>query len=308
MDRHIDFSTIESIFHLRNSSKNVYFSKSNMEVNNSYWIKDWIKDLQKEGRITFSHKEVKDRFTALTEPAMRNALNRLATKGEIVSVWKGFYVIVALKYAIRKMVPPVLYIDDLMKFLNRPYYVGLLNAASFYGSAHQQPQDFFVLSKPPALRDTTKKGIRINFISRKEIPTDLLQSFKTETGYVLVSSPELTAADLITYQREVGGLNRVSTILNELAETLHIDILNEKFFENVPVSTIQRLGYLFEEVLQQTKLANKLLKKAKEYGYTFQKISLKSGNQTEGCAIDSKWKITINEEIVIDEFNAHFTV
>lgn len=272
-----------------------------MKENNSYWIKDWIKDLQKLGRITFSHKEVKDRFPTLTEPARRNALNRLATKGEIVSVWKGFYVIVALKYAIRKMVPPVLYIDDLMKYLNRTYYVGLLNAAAFYGSAHQQPQDFFVLSKPPALRDTTKKGIRINFISRKEIPTSLLQSFKTETGYVLVSSPELTAADLITYQREVGGLNRVSTILNELAESLHMNILNEIFFANVPVSTIQRLGFLLEKVLEQTKLANKLLEKAKENGYTFQKISLKSGNKTEGCAIDSKWKIIINEEIEIDQ-------
>ena len=74
-----------------------------------------------------------------------------------------------------------------------------------HGAAHQQPQDFFVLSTPPALRDTTKKGIRINFVSRKEIQTSLLQSFKTETGYVQVSSPELTAADLITYQKEFGG-------------------------------------------------------------------------------------------------------
>lgn len=286
---------------MQKSLKKVYFSKSNMNENNTYWIKDWIKDLQKKGRITFSRKEVRDRFPALTEPAMRNALNRLATKGEIVSVWKGFYVIVPLKYAIRKMVPPVLYIDDLMKYLNRPYYVGLLNAAAFYGAAHQQPQDFFVLSKPPALRDTTKKGIRINFVSRKEIPTSLLQSFKTETGYIQVSSPELTAADLITYQKEVGGLNRVSTILNELAESLHMNILNKSFFENVPVSTIQRLGFLLEQVLEQTKLANKLLERVKENGCTFQKIPLKSDNQTEGCTIDLKWKIIINEEIEIDE-------
>lgn len=272
-----------------------------MKAKNSYWIKDWIKDLQKQGRITFSRKEVVNRFPALTEPAMRNALSRLVTKGEIVSVWKGFYVIVPLKYASRKIVPPVLYIDDLMKYLDRLYYVGLLNAAAFYGAAHQQPQDFFVLSTPPALRDTTKKGIRINFVSRKEIPSSLLQSFKTETGYVQVSSPELTAADLITYQTEVGGLNRTSTILSELAESLHMDSLNEIFFENVSASTVQRLGFLLEKVLEKTELANNLHAKAKENGCTFQKIPLKNGNQTEGCEVDSKWKIIINEEIEIDE-------
>jgi predicted transcriptional regulator of viral defense system len=272
-----------------------------MKAKNSYWIKDWIKDLQKQGRITFSRNEVEDSFPALTEPATRNALNRLVTKGEVVSVWKGFYVIVPLKYASRKIVPPVLYIDDLMKYLDRLYYVGLLNAAAFYGAAHQQPQDFFVLSTPPALRDTTKKGVRINFVSRKDIPPSLLQSFKTETGYVQVSSPELTAADLITYQTEVGGLNRTSTVLNDLAESLHIDSLNGIFFENVSVSTVQRLGFLLEKVLEQTKPANNLLAKAKENGCIFQKIPLKYGNQTEGCEVDSKWKIIINEEIEIDE-------
>ena len=272
-----------------------------MKENNSYWIKDWIQDLQKQGRITFSRKEVEGRFTALSEPALRNALNRLVIKSEIVSVWKGFYVIVPLKYAFRKIVPSVLYIDDLMKYLNRTYYVGLLSAATFYGAAHQQPQDFFVLSTPPALRDTTKKGIRINFVSRKEIPTSLLQSFKTETGYVQVSSPELLAADLITYQKTVGGLNRASTILNELAESLHIDLLDETFFENVPLSSVQRLGFLLEQVLEQSELANNLFAKAKEYRGAFQKIPLKNGNHTKGCEIDTKWKIVINEEIEIDK-------
>jgi predicted transcriptional regulator of viral defense system len=272
-----------------------------MKTDNPYWIRDWIEDLQKQGRLTFSLKEVEDRFAGLNKPALRNSLNRLVIKGEIVSVWKGFYVIIPLKYASRKIVPPVLYIDDLMKHLNRPYYVGLLNAASFYGSAHQQPQDFFVLSTPPALRDTTKKGIRINFVTRKEITTGLLKSFKTETGNVQVSSPELTAADLITYQNEIGGLNRTSTILNELAESFDIDSLNETFFENVPVSTIQRLGFLLEQVFEQTEFSNKLLAKAKELGYSFQKIPLKNGNHIDGAVVDSRWKIIINEEIEIDE-------
>jgi predicted transcriptional regulator of viral defense system len=274
----------------------------NMGGNSSYKIKDWIDDLQKRGRMSFSRQEVVTNFPLLSEQAIRNALNRLATKNSIVSVWKGFYVIVSLKYALRKILPPELYIDDLMKFLNRPYYVGLLNAAAFYGAAHQQPQQFSVLSILPALRDTTKKDIRINFVAtRKDIPRRWLKPFKTETGLVQVSSPELTATDLITYQKEVGGLNRTSTVLSELAESLNFTKLDNDFFEYVPKSTIQRLGYLLEHPLEQNILANTLYEKAQKFNCKFQQIPLKYCNKTEHCKVDTKWKIIINEQIDIDE-------
>ncbi|NGM73129.1 hypothetical protein G5B32_07720 [Sphingobacterium sp. SGL-16] len=61
-----------------------------------------------------------------------------------------------------------------MKFLERPYYAGLLNAASFHGAAHQQPQEFFVFTNFPTLRPTSKKGIKINYISKsKSLPHSL---------------------------------------------------------------------------------------------------------------------------------------
>ncbi|KAA6302548.1 MAG: hypothetical protein EZS26_001380 [Candidatus Ordinivivax streblomastigis] len=273
-----------------------------MSEDSLYTIKDWIDDLQKRGRLTFSRQEIVTQFPLLSEKAIHNALIRLTTKNSIVSVWKGFYVIVSLKYALRQIVPPELYIDDLMKFLNRPYYVGLLNAAAFYGAAHQQPQQTSVISVYPPLRDTTKKNTRINFsVTRKAIPESLLQSFKTGTGIVLVSSPELTAADLIMYQKEIGGLNRACTVLNELAESLNFEKTGKVFFDYVPTSTIQRLGYLLEQPLEQPKLASVLYAKAQKFGCKFQKIPLKYSKETEHCATDTKWKIIINEQIEIDE-------
>jgi predicted transcriptional regulator of viral defense system len=273
-----------------------------MDKNSSYRLKDWIEDLQKRGRITFSRQEVATIFPLLSEQSVRNALNRLVNKGNIVSVWKGFYVIVSLKYALRQIVPPELYIDDLMKFLNRPYYVGLLNAATFYGAAHQQPQQFSVLSILPSLRDTTNKDTRINFIvTRKKIPYNCLRLFKTENGSVQVSSPELTAADLITYQKEVGGLNRVATVLNDLAESLNFNKLDNDFFEYVPISTIQRLGYLLENPLEREDLANKLYEKYQKFSCKFQQIPLKYNKKTADCETNTKWKLVINEQIEIDE-------
>lgn len=268
----------------------------------AYRIRNWIEDLQKRGKMVFSYQEVQQRFPDNSKYAVQLALTRLTAKNEIVPVWKGFYAIVPISYALRGIVPPVFYIDSLMKYLQRPYYVALLNAASFYGAAHQQPQEFSVICGFPFLRSTAKKDTKINFIvTRKTIPSDLLKAFKTETGYVQVSSPELTAADLITFQKEIGGLNRACTVLFELTESADFGKLDESFFSYVPVSSVQRLGYLLEILLKQPGSADILFDKAQKFNCKFQKIPLKYSKPTDNCEINNKWKIIINEQIEADE-------
>jgi hypothetical protein len=189
-----------------------------------------------------------------------------------------------------------------MKYLGRPYYVCLLNAAAYYGAAHQKPQVFSVITSLPTLRDTTKKNTRIVFIStRKEIPQKWLKTIRGENGDFYVSKPELTAADLITFQKEIGGLNRTCTVLYELMETVKFGKLDKTFFNYVPTSTIQRLGYLLENELEQIKQAGVLFSKAQTHGCKFQKIPLKYSKSIIDCETNEKWKIIINENIEIDE-------
>ena len=272
-------------------------------INDSlYKIKDWVSDQQKRGRITFPYQEIVAQFPAITEQGVKNALNRLVKKSEIVPVLKGFYAVIPIGYALRGMIPPELYIDDLMKYLNRQYYISLLNAAVFYGAAHQQPQVFSVITSYPPLRDTTKKGSRIVFIAtRKPIPQMWLKPFRTEYGDIQVSKPELTAADLITFQKEIGGLNRACTVLYELAESMNFEQLDKDFFYYVPTSTIQRLGYLLEHELEQPDLAEILFIKSQKFDCKFQKMPLKYSKPTEDCETNAKWKIIINETIEIDD-------
>ena len=104
-----------------------------------------------------------------SETARRSALKRLSKKGKIVSIHKGFYLIISAPYANRGILPPALFMDSLMNFLKRPYYVGLLSAAALYGAAHQQPQEYFVVTDFPVLRPAHKKGLKVNFISKKNI-------------------------------------------------------------------------------------------------------------------------------------------
>lgn len=273
-----------------------------MSNDSLYKIKDWIGDQQKRGRLTFPFEEVRKKFPKLSDQGVKNALNRLVTKTEIVPVFKGFYAIIPIGYALRGMLPPELYIDDLMKYLNRTYYISLLNAAVFYGAAHQQPQVFSIITTLPPLRDTTKKGSKIVYIStRKIIPHNWLKSFRTENGDIWVSKPELTAADLITFKNKIGGLNRACTVLYELAETINFEILDKYFFDYAPVSTIQRLGYLLDNRSENKELAKTLFEKSQEFNLKFNKIPLNHGKTTDNCNSDAKWKIIINETIDIDE-------
>jgi len=110
-------------------------------------IRNWILDLPKKGKITFSLDEINTQFPRTTANNKRVSLWRLVEAGKIQSVWKGFYVIVPVEYELKGSVPPTVYIDQLMTYLNREYYIGLLNAAAFYGASHQQPQELTIIGK-----------------------------------------------------------------------------------------------------------------------------------------------------------------
>ena len=276
-----------------------YFNMKDSEVRT---IEEWVLYRYKRGKVTFSRQELVADFSHLSEQTIKNNLNLLVKKGQIFPVFKGFYSVIPITYSLIGIVPPEFYIDDLMKYLNRRYYVCLLNAASHYGAAHQKSQVFSVIASLPTLRETSKRNIKINFIAtRKEIPQKWIKSIRGENGDFLISEPELTAADLITFQKEIGGLNRACTVIYELMESVKFGKLDNCFFDYVPTSTIQRLGYLLENELGQAEQANILFSKAEAHNCKFQRLLLKSNKSVENCEINKKWKIVINEEIEMDE-------
>ena len=272
-------------------------------VSNSknFRLDDWINHLQSKGRLAFSLDNLRKEANVVSEEAIKLALNRLSGKDKILSIHKGYYLIIPPIYQSKGVLPPIYFIDEMMKNLNRPYYVGLLNAAALHGAGHQQPQTFCVVSNFPVLRPTIRKGIRINYLTIKDIPTRYVEQLKTESGYVNVSSPELTATDLVQHEKHVGGFNRVATVLNELAEAIRPEKLDKEFLENIPTATIQRLGYLMEYELDKAVIANKLFEEMQTLGKVFYRIPLKSNKATKGYETNEKWKVVLNTEIEIDE-------
>ncbi len=253
------------------------------------------------GKFSFPLQQLRSEFPEQSETAIKFALRRLVDKEQIISIHKGYYQIIPPQYRSKGTLPPSLFLDAFMKELDRPYYLALLNAAAYHGASHQQPQEFFVVTGFPVLRPMQKKGLKVNFISKKEVPATLLDNRKTEAGYMKISNPALTAADLIQYVKRVGGINRAATVLAELSESIKADDFDKSLLQHVPVTVLQRLGYILDKVINNQTIANALFSALKKSNATLFRIPLKASAQARGFAYDDRWKIIINTTIEIDE-------
>ena len=131
-----------------------------ISANNYNRLENWVNQCLSRGKFSFSLNEIKDAFPNDSSITMKFRLNRLVRKEKVVSIFKGYYVIVPPQYSSKGILPPAMFIDGLMKFLERKYYVALLSAAALHGSAHQQPQEYFIVTEYPVLRATSKRGIK----------------------------------------------------------------------------------------------------------------------------------------------------
>jgi len=263
-------------------------------------LENWVELQLSMGKFGFALVALRQSFVEQSETAIKFALKRLVDKGKIISIFKGYYLIIPPQYASMGILPPAIFLDGFMKFLDRPYYLALLNAAAFHGASHQQPQEFFVVTNFPALRHTLRKGLKVNYISVKEISERLLEIKKTESGYLKISNPILTATDLIQFEKRVGGINRVVTVLNELVEEIKPDDFNDFILANTPVTALQRLGYILDKVIENNALADALYQSLERVGAKLFRIPLKASAPIKGFSSDERWKVIINTTIEIE--------
>ena len=243
-------------------------------------------------------EEIRKQFPNYSESGMKLAISRFAKKGLVVPIIKGLWLIISPQYIASGVLPVGMLIDNLMRHLGRPYYSGLLGAASYHIAPDKRPQEFYVVTNFPALDIAKRRYIKINYISARKIPEDLIDLIKTDTGYLYISSPELTATDLVHYQNKIGGLSRVASVLKEMTGVFKAEHFSVAFVKQIPINTIQRLGYILEKVLGEERLANHLLEQIQKAGLTLFRIPLKSKASCAGFPGDEKWKVAVNIEMV----------
>ena len=264
-------------------------------------LQKWIKDRAIHGFPTFSIEDVRETGMYSSEQILQNELYRLCSNKTIASVYRGFYVIIPVQYVLRGSVPATYYIDQLMAYLSKPYYVCMLSAAELLGAAHQRPQQFSVMTTFPKRRVVSTRNVIIDWFYREGLPEDSLITKNTETGTIRISNPLLTAADLVQYQQHVGGLSRVATILEELSEQINMKSQFASLASFVKKVTWQRLGYILEHVVEENELADELYEQIRNLPGSLMYMPLSTSAEDNTSERNSRWKININVQIEKDD-------
>jgi predicted transcriptional regulator of viral defense system len=251
----------------------------------------FVEGLLGQGRYTFTRQEAERRLRR-SRAATYMALHRLAKAGWLIMPKSGFYVIVDPQHRSAGTLPPEWFIHDLMKHMNRPYYVGLLSAAQVHGAAHHRPQEFQVMIPKRTVRPVRAGNAQIRFFGKGAFDRSGVQEVKTPTGFMKVATPETTAWDLVRYFKAAGGLENVVTVLSELAEKLDAKKLLDAVKRHGEVTVAQRLGYVLDRVGRRD-----VTKGLAEWIADAPLRPLDPGAPVDGASESRKWHLLVNAEL-----------
>ncbi|MCY4301347.1 MAG: hypothetical protein OXC68_06380 [Aestuariivita sp.] len=264
----------------------------------------FISDLLSKGRTVFVAGEAEESL-GINRGAFLDAAERLQKRKLLLSPRRGFYVAVPPQFATWGSPPPSWYINDLMRHEDAPYYVALLKAAAMHGATHQAVMEFQVITdkRIPKIRAGRNN---IHFYYRKDMSaiSQGLEKRKTDTGSMHISTPALTALDLLRYPQASAGIDHIATILFDLGHEINpksLAMLSTRFERPV----VQRLGYLLD-YLGHGSYADRMHVVSRKQGVP-PWIEL-DRNQVRDCDFmvepilrDQRWRVVIRRMPEIDE-------
>lgn len=259
-------------------------------------MSEYIDKLASKGRHHFTEEDAL-KATGLSRVAFRSAVRRLKKKSRVSVPLRGFYSILPPENRAMGSLPPEEFIPYLMEYLGQPYYVGLLNAAHFYGATHQQPQTFHVIVSH-SRRDLTVGRVRVSFVKKREMGKSPTRQFNTPRGYVLVASPEVLVLDLLAYPQKSGGMYLIFDVLNELKGQLNLEAFKSEVEKENHLPIIQRLGYLFER-LEFFSFADVCEARLKREDYV-RKVILDIREKKREGPLSLRWNLIVNQELESD--------
>lgn len=262
---------------------------------------EYLKDLRKSGQISFTLEQaVRDLQTSKHNVLV--SIRRVKKHGEIINPARGLYVIIPPEHQLQGCLPAEELVPILMKHLGIKYYVGLLSAAMYHGATHQKPNSFQIISDKQIRKNLKFGKVSIDAIYKKSLINLPIKEFAVDSGYLKVSSPELTAMDLLLYPSRSGGLNHIATVLSELVQAIDIGklielakISNQKFW-------LQKLGYILEKIeVENPEHKQDIVNSLQEYLSSGKKlVALAPEIPIKGYPRCKKWMIVENTTIESD--------
>jgi predicted transcriptional regulator of viral defense system len=261
-------------------------------------VSDYIKGLLSFEIYAFSLEEVITK-SSKSSIAVKRELSRLVEKGEIINLRKGFYLIIPPRYTFTGKLPVELYVEKLFQYLDRKYYLSLYSAAKFHGAAHQQPQRDYLMIEKPKLKAIRKNTISIDYFTVNYWPSDSsIEQRQADAGIFKISSPALTMLDLIHHHNKIGGINRTLSALVELSEVLTEDDIESLLSWYPYKSTLQRIGFLQEELLGTNSFSKAIYARLSEQ--SFYPVLLSPRSEQNPGRVDRKWKVDVNLKLESD--------
>jgi predicted transcriptional regulator of viral defense system len=205
--------------------------------------RQFILQLLQRGYYTFTRAEI-DQVTRGGD-ATAKALLRLQKQGWLFSPANGFYVIIDPQHQGSGYLPVEWFVEEWMHFAGGEYYVGLLTAAMLHGAAHHKPQVTQVVRDRRGTK-LHKGAYRVDFYYKQSIDAIMWEQRKSPAGYFRISTPEMTAYDLLRYPRACPSLDLAATILAELGERIEAERLAQLTELATDTSVLQRLGWLLD--------------------------------------------------------------
>lgn len=243
-------------------------------------------------------------LTGLSRGAAREAMRRARAAGHFFAPAPGLYIPIPSEFSTWGVVPAMDFIDQLMGFLGRAYYVGLLSAAELHGAAHQRPQTFQVLVDR-RIADRDIERVRLRFYERAGLDDIPVVRHNSHTASVRVSSPEATVFDLVERPNDSGSLFNVATIIGELVgeQALDSDRLME-LAPSYPLAVVRRLGWLLDrdsEFVDTSALAEPLHEYVACRSAKGRRAVdlLQAGGPRRGSA-DLRWGVVVNTDVEPD--------
>lgn len=262
---------------------------------------DYFRDKLAGGEYCFTVEEaVKE--TGMSRRSLISSLSYMKKKGHIFSPAKGLYVIIPPNNANIKCLPEEDLVPLLMDYWGLPYYVCLLSAARYHGASHQSPMVFQVMTTKQ-IKPLTIDKTRIQFLYKNSLDHIPVITHTSRTGYLKISSPEITAIDLVTHIKQSGGLSHIATVLSELIEAIDPKKMIEVAELIGNISAIQRMGYILSvlDPMDEEQCAL-ILKHLKRYLETKKchYIPLHPQIKVKGYKRDGVWKVIVNSDIESD--------
>lgn len=258
-------------------------------------LSGYVGGLLSKGQTSFTAQDAEDAIGVARGPFL-DAAERLQRRGLLVKPRQGFYVVVPPQFQTSGAPPPSWYVDDLMRREDERYYVGLLKAAEIHGATHQAAMEFQVVTakRLPSIR-LGRSPIVFYFRKHMDAVNVGIEWRETDTGTMAVSSPALTALDLLRYPHASGGIDTVATVLEDLGPGIDPEQL-ATLSTRVERPVVQRLGYLLVRLERDvvTKPMFEALRSRRPLPWT--ELHLEECDQdsaTEHLHVDDRWRVVV---------------